>query len=156
MNYNNLKYASIVQDMKNLRILYLEGNVLTFVPKFHDKNDVTSFRLDLRQVIDGHLRIVPNRKDFVFVGLILQSPLETHQRPKICIGYFSGNKIKEIFKKNLARKTPTKTDTNAHYRTFYSSIDLSGEHSIKIFYHCSIAMGQESSGGVCHKSLPVP
>ena len=48
MNYNNLKYASIVQDMKNLRILYLEGNELTFVPKFHDENDVTSFRLDLR------------------------------------------------------------------------------------------------------------
>ena len=48
MNYNNLKYASIVQDLKNLRILYLEGNELTFVPKFHDENDITSFRLDLR------------------------------------------------------------------------------------------------------------
>lgn len=69
------------------------------------------------------------RKDFVFVGLILESPLDQKfHRPKIFIGYFSGNKIKEIFKENLARKTPTKTDTNAHYRTFYSSIDLSGEH----------------------------
>lgn len=59
-------------------------------------------------------------------------------RPDFLIEYSSGNKIKEIFKKNLARKTPTKTDTNAHYRTFYSSIDLSGEQStyqlISIFF----------------------
>ena len=74
------------------------------------------------------------RKDFIFVGLTGDSP-----KTENFYGYFSGNKIKEIFKKNLARKTPTKTDTNAHYRTFYSSIDLSGEHSIKIFYHYSIA-----------------
>ena len=48
MNYNNLKAASIVQDMKNLRILYLEGNDLSYVPTFHAENDVTSFRLNLR------------------------------------------------------------------------------------------------------------
>jgi len=84
MNYNNVKFASIVGDMKNLRILYMEGNELTYVPAFHDENDVTSFRLDL-----------------------------------------SGNKIKEIFKKNLARKTPIQSDTSAHRRTFYSKLDLS-------------------------------
>jgi len=107
MNYNNLKYASIVQDMKNLRILYLEGNDLTFVPKFHDENDATSFRLDL-----------------------------------------SGNKIKEIFKKNLARKTPTQTDTNAHYRTFYSSIDLS-ENEIETIH--SDAFDWEDLGNSWHQ-----
>ena len=48
MNYNNVKFASIVSDMKNLRILYMEGNELTYVPTFHDENDVTGFRLDLR------------------------------------------------------------------------------------------------------------
>ena len=53
MNYNNVKFASIVGDMKNLRILYMEGNELTYVPAFHDENDVTSFRLDLRQVFDS-------------------------------------------------------------------------------------------------------
>ena len=44
---------------------------------------------------------------------------------------FSGNKIKEIFKKNLARKTPIQSDTRAHRRTFYSKLDLSGENFLK-------------------------
>jgi len=84
MNYNNLKGASIVRDLKNLRILYLEGNDLVYVPTFHEENDVAGFRLDL-----------------------------------------SGNKIREIFKKNLARKAPTSSDDNLRRRTFYAKLDLS-------------------------------
>ena len=48
MNYNNLNSAGIVRDMKNLRILYLEGNSLEHVPKFHPDNQKTGFRLNLR------------------------------------------------------------------------------------------------------------
>ena len=48
MNYNNLNGASIVADMKNLRILYMEGNNLEHVPTFHPNNQKTGFRLNLR------------------------------------------------------------------------------------------------------------
>ena len=67
MNYNNVKFASIVSDMKNLRILYMEGNELTYVPTFHDENDVTGFRLDLRQVFDSPEHGCPDRTNPILV-----------------------------------------------------------------------------------------
>jgi len=47
MNYNDLQDAEIVENLKNLRILYLEGNQLTHIPDFHSDNNVAGFRLDL-------------------------------------------------------------------------------------------------------------
>ena len=107
MNYNYLRDASIVKHMKNLRILYLEGNDLKHVPTFHASNDVSGFRLDLRWA-------------FSKCGSILK-----HN--------FSGNKIKEILKDELTRKSATSSDDNSHKRSFYGQIDLSGEHFTACF-----------------------
>ena len=40
---------------------------------------------------------------------------------------FSGNKIKEILKDELTRKSATSSDDNSHKRSFYGQIDLSGK-----------------------------
>ena len=65
MNYNDLQDAEIVENLKNLRILYLEGNQLTHIPDFHSDNNVAGFRLDLRLFFDStvrNLKIILNLK----------------------------------------------------------------------------------------------
>ena len=46
---------------------------------------------------------------------------------------FSGNKIKEILKSELTRKSATPSDNNSHKRSFYGQIDLSGKLSAVCF-----------------------
>ena len=106
MNYNYLRDASIVKHMKHLRILYLEGNDLKHVPTFHASNDVSGFRLDLRWEFSNFQ---------IFCG----SNFLMHN--------FSGNKIKEILKNELTRKSAPSSDDNSHKRSFYGQIDLSGK-----------------------------